>query len=126
MESHDRITITLPCKAEYVSVARLTASGVANRAGFDIDTVEDIKVSVSEVCSRIIGVAENSSKLYVIEFGLFTDKLVVNFSSDIKKVDCIFQNDEDGLGMSIINAFMDSVEYCPENKSYMLSMTKKF
>ncbi len=126
MESYDRIAITLPCKAEYVSVARLAASGVASRAGFDIDTVEDIKVAVSEVCSRIISVSENSSKQYEIEFNICTDKLIVNFSSDIKKIDCIFQNDEDGLGMSIINAFMDAVEYCPENKSYMLSMTKNF
>ena len=126
MESHDRIAIKLPCKAEYVSVARLTASGVANRAGFDLDTVEDIKVAVSEVCSRIINVAENSSKHYEIELNICENKLVINFSSDVKKIDRIFQDDEDGLGMSIINAFMDDVEYCPENKSYMLSMTKNF
>ena len=126
MESHDRIAIKLPCKAEYVSVARLTASGVANRAGFDLDTVEDIKVAVSEVCSRIISVAENSSKHYEIDFNICENKLVINFSSDVKKIDRIFQDDEDGLGMSIIDAFMDDVEYCPENKSYMLSMTKNF
>lgn len=126
MESHDRIAITLPCKAEYVSVARLAASGVANRAGFDLDTVEDIKVAVSEVCTRIISVAENSSKQYEIEFKICTNKLLISFSSDIKKTDCIFQDDEDGLGISIINAFMDDVEYCPKNKSCMLSMTKNF
>lgn len=126
MESHDRIAVTLPCKAEYVSVARLTASGVASRAGFDLDTVEDIKVAVSEVCSRIIGKAEDSGKQFEIEFNICTDKLIINFSSDIKAIDCIFQNDEDGLGMAIINAFMDEVEYCPENKGYVLSMTKNF
>ena len=28
--------------------------------------------------------------------------------------------------MSIINAFMDKVEFCPENENYILSMTKTF
>lgn len=126
MESQDRIALLLPCKAEYVSVARLTVSGIANRIGFDIDTVEDIKVAVSEVCSRIIRVAEEFDKQYEIQFDVYENKLVITFDSDIRKRDCIFNNDEDGLGMSIINAFMDEVEYCPDHKKYILSMTKNF
>ena len=35
----DKIELTLPFKAEYVSVARLVASGVCNRIGFDIETI---------------------------------------------------------------------------------------
>ncbi|NMA66934.1 MAG: anti-sigma regulatory factor, partial [Clostridiaceae bacterium] len=34
----DCIEVTLPFKAEYVSVVRLTVSGIANRMGFDIET----------------------------------------------------------------------------------------
>jgi anti-sigma regulatory factor (Ser/Thr protein kinase) len=46
--------LVIPLRAEYVSIARLTVSGVANRAGFDFDTIEDIKVSLSEVCNHLI------------------------------------------------------------------------
>jgi serine/threonine-protein kinase RsbW len=122
MESNDKITLLLPCKAEYVSVARLTASGVAARMGYDIDTVEDIKVAVSEVCSRIISVDGISAGDYEITYEVFADRLAITFASNSERADCLFKNDEDGLGMSIINAFMDEVEFCPED--YILSMTK--
>ena len=124
MKSTDKITLLLPCKAEYVSVARLAASGVACRIGYDIDTVEDIKVAVSEVCSRIISVNGKSADDYRITFEIYEDKLVITFSSDAENAGCIFSNDEDGLGMSIISAFMDDVEFCAQNKDYILSMTK--
>jgi serine/threonine-protein kinase RsbW len=122
MESNDKITLLLPCKAEYVSVARLTASGVACRMGYDIDTVEDIKVAVSEVCSRIINVAGAAAGDYEITYEVCTDRLVITFASSSERAGCLFDNDEDGLGMSIINAFMDEVEFCPED--HILSMTK--
>ena len=124
MELNDRITLSLPCKAEYVSVARLTVSGVAYRMGFDIDTVEDIKVAVSEVCSRLINVNGKSNGTYEILYEVCSDKLIVTFSSDIERAGCIFEDDEDGLGVSIIKAFMDEVEFCPESRDHILSMTK--
>lgn len=126
MESQDKICLALPCKPEYVSAARLTVSGIASRIGFDIDTVEDIKVAVSEVCNRIICVAGSPDKRYEIIFYVFPDKLRITFTSDIENIGCIFEDDETGLGISIINAFMDEVELCPGSKDYILSMTKNF
>lgn len=123
MVSPDRIVIELPLKAEYVSVARLTTSGVASRAGFDIETVEDIKVAVSEVCNRIIHVASGQEGNYRIKFDINEDELVITFESDMELIRCIFEDDEDGLGMAIIDAFMDKVEFCPDN-GYILSMAK--
>lgn len=125
MASPDRIVIELPFKAEYVSVARLTTSGIASRAGFDIETVEDIKVAVSEVCSRIIRVGTEPNGRYKIIFEIFDDELVITFVSDMEIIKCIFDDDEDGLGMSIIDAFMDEVEFCPDN-DYIFSMKKTF
>ena len=126
MVSPDRIKMALPYKAEYVSVARLTVSGIASRIGFDIEIVEDIKVAVSEVCSRIINVAASMDGYYEILFDIFEGELVITFTSDVEKIRCIFDNDDDALGMSIINAFMDKVEFCPGNNNYILSMTKTF
>jgi serine/threonine-protein kinase RsbW len=122
----DHIEITLPCKAEYVSVARLTTSGIASRCGFDIETIEDTKVAVSEVCNRIINVAASAGEQYTISFDIYSDRLAVTFTSGSDNFKCIFNDDEDGFGMAIINAFMDNVEFCPQNDKYILAMTKYF
>ncbi len=50
----ENITLSLPSKAEYVSVARLTASVIANNMGFNIEEVEDIKVAVGEACNNAV------------------------------------------------------------------------
>jgi serine/threonine-protein kinase RsbW len=126
MVTSDHIEITLPCKAEYVSVARLTTSGIASRCGFDIETVEDTKVAVSEVCNRIINAAANAGEQYKISFDIYSDRLTVTFTSISDNLECIFNDDEDGFGMAIINAFMDNVEFCPQNDKYVLAMTKYF
>lgn len=126
IDSQDTIVLSLPCRAEYVSVARLTTSGIANRIGFDIETIEDIKVAVSEVCNRIINLAGNTDNRYDIRFYTGTDKLKICFSSNIDIIKCLFDEDKDGLGISIINAFMDEVEFCPDNKGLVFSMTKNF
>jgi serine/threonine-protein kinase RsbW len=121
--SEDRIELVLPFKPEYVSVARLTASGIANRMGFDIETIEDIKVAVAEVCNKIVSTAKGSTEKYSIAFSIKDDGLVITYYSQEKGLNCIFRESEDELGISIIKAFMDNVEFCPDN-SFILSMTK--
>jgi serine/threonine-protein kinase RsbW len=123
--SEDRIELVLPFKPEYVSVARLTVSGIANRMGYDIETIEDIKVAVAEVCNKIVGIGKGSSENYSIAFGVNSTRLEITFYSQVKGMDCIFREADDELGISIIKAFMDSVEFCPDN-TYILSMTKSF
>jgi hypothetical protein len=43
------ITLTLPAKAELVSLARLTAAAVGSRAGFDVEEIEDLRLAVDEL-----------------------------------------------------------------------------
>jgi serine/threonine-protein kinase RsbW len=50
----DEISIKLPAKPEFMSVARLTTAGLANRLGFSIDEIEDLKVAVSEAGNYLI------------------------------------------------------------------------
>lgn len=49
-----RIQLSMPATAEFVSVARLTVSGVASRMNFSIDAIEDIKIAVSEACTNAV------------------------------------------------------------------------
>jgi len=121
----DVIELIMPFKADFVSVSRLTASGIASRAGFDIDSVEDIKVTVSEVCSKIVEKGSLTAKHYKIIFSISEEELKIVFDCEDKSIKCIFDQNDDGLSISIIKALMDKVELCPNN-NYILSMSKTF
>ncbi|HEX9059287.1 MAG TPA: ATP-binding protein [Clostridia bacterium] len=116
----DIIELILPFKAEYVSLARLAVSSVANRMGFDMEAIEDIKVALSEVCNKLVGMGNGEGK-YRIRFCISGKKLQIEFYSENQTLGCIFEGDEE-LGISIINALMDEVELCSD-KDYIISMS---
>ncbi len=122
--TQDSIELILPLKPEFVSVARLTASGIANRVGFDIDTIEDIKVAISEVCSKIVSIGSSITDRYTISFAVLADKLVVSFACEDKSLSCLFKDSTDELGFSILTALMDDLELCDNTKGILLSMAK--
>lgn len=121
----DYIRISIPCKPEYVSLARLTASSVANRVGFNIEEIEDIKVAIGEACTNAIqyGYNENVDN-YEIEFLINDNELTIkvidygkgNFKPKSKVPD-INNLTEGGLGLFIIETLMDDVEYIVNEKS---------
>ena len=48
------ITLTIPAKPEYVSIARLTISGIATRMQFTIEEIDDLKIAISEACTNAV------------------------------------------------------------------------
>ncbi|MDU6092750.1 MAG: ATP-binding protein, partial [Staphylococcus lugdunensis] len=52
--NHDYIEMRLPASAEYVSLIRLTLSGVFSRAGASYDDIEDAKIAVSEAVTNAV------------------------------------------------------------------------
>lgn len=48
------VELVIPCKPEYVSVARLAILGVASRMRFSYDEVDDIRLAVGEACTTAI------------------------------------------------------------------------
>ncbi len=118
----DIVELTLPFKAEYVSSARLVASGIASRIGFDIETIEDIKVAVAEVCNKLVKTGSGLAESYKIIYEVSNDNMNIVFDCEDKSLRCIFSGDENEFGLSIINALMDGVELCTDN--YILSISK--
>ena len=126
-----RFKLSLPLKAEFVSVARLTVSGIANRAGFDFEAIEDIKVSLSEVCNRMINDMERSDyqddAILGIEFIISDYSLTINFLIDNGPEDWVLsvEPDEDNkLGLLIVQVLMDEFEINTED-GYIVSMMKE-
>jgi serine/threonine-protein kinase RsbW len=114
---NDFIKLTIPCKPEYVGTVRLTVSSVANRIGFDIDAIEDMKIAVSEACTNIISHSNlNPEDFYNVICTTSDDKIEITIEDEGSGFDIIqyHEPDEDemsesGLGLYIIRALMDEV-----------------
>ncbi len=48
------VGVVIPCRAEYVAIARLAILGVANRLQFSYDEVEDVRLAVGEACTHAV------------------------------------------------------------------------
>ncbi|NTW72371.1 MAG: histidine kinase [Eubacteriaceae bacterium] len=129
-----KVTLTLPGNPEYVSVARLTLSGIANRMGFSVDAIEDLKVAVSEACTNAMkhGRGKNSEN-YMVNYIVNHEKLIIDvcdngvgFQMDSIAAPDLKNPKESGLGLYIIKTLMDEVEVKSEkNSGTVIRMIKK-
>ncbi|SDH80907.1 serine/threonine-protein kinase RsbW [Alteribacillus persepolensis] len=121
----DHIELKLPAKAEYVGVVRLTVSGIASRAGYSYDDIEDLKIAVAEACTNVVDHAYQDSGLIGIGCSLYTDKMVIVVADNGQSFDLeklkeglgpvdgtkpIGELEEGGLGLFLIDSLMDKVE----------------
>ncbi len=54
MAQTETVELLIPCRAEYVGVARLAVLGIASRMPFSYDEVEDVRLAVGEACTHAI------------------------------------------------------------------------
>ncbi|SFE67350.1 ATP-binding protein [Peptostreptococcus sp. D1] len=128
--SCDKISMKLTSNPNFVSVIRLTVSGIASKIGFSFDEIEDLKVSISEACTNAI--KHSKEELFEINFYIYEDKLSIEVIDDGVGYDEDSVEDPDplnpktsGLGLFIIKTLMDEVEVktC-EDCGTVIKMTK--
>lgn len=121
----DCIELGLPINPAYVSAARLTASSIANRMGFNIEQIEDIKAAVSEACTYLIKRnLHSSSKTFQIQFKLINNTLEINLTAE-KPNENRNVYDDDSLGIMMIEALMDKIFVSEDNAPQLkISMVK--
>ncbi|MGX4601664.1 ATP-binding protein [Faecalimicrobium sp. JNUCC 81] len=115
---------------EYVGIIRLTTSGIANKIGFSIDDIEDMKVAVSEACTNAI--KHSNDNVFNITFIILENGLTIEIQDNGKGYDIenAVQPDlenpkENGLGLFIIQTLMDDVSIeSKENQGTIVRMTK--
>lgn len=56
----DVIKLSFPAKPDYILAVRLTVSAIAQRIGFHIDDIEDIKVASAEACILLLSVGSKT------------------------------------------------------------------
>jgi serine/threonine-protein kinase RsbW len=115
---------------DFVSIIRLTTSGIANKIGFSMDDIEDMKVAVSEACSNAVKHSEDNK--VIINFNLLNNGIQIEIIDNGKgyDVDSIETPDlsnpkEGGLGLFIIQTLMDEVNISSRgNQGTTIKMTK--
>ncbi len=110
MTSEQAITLSIPLRAENVSLVRLTASGISSQLGFDYDAIEDIKVSISEICNKIIELqAVNETGKLEIDFMTAGDLLSIGFRVHEQNLAQLFDEEADAFALAILSSLMDEV-----------------
>lgn len=128
--AYDLISMNMSVNPDFVSVIRLTLSGVASRIGFSLDDIEDMKVCVSEACTNAIKHSKKDE--FQVKFYVYPDRLTIEVLDDGigYDVDSLASPDlknpkTSGLGIFIIKTLMDEVEIKSCDKcGTMIKMTK--
>lgn len=126
----ETIKMEISSNPEYVGIIRLTTSGIANKIGFSIDDIEDMKVAVSEACTNAI--KHSNDNVFNITFIILENGLTIEIQDNGKGYDIenAVQPDlenpkENGLGLFIIQTLMDDVSIeSKENQGTIVRMTK--
>ncbi|MET3291703.1 UNVERIFIED_CONTAM: serine/threonine-protein kinase RsbW [Brevibacillus sp. OAP136] len=137
--SADVIDLTIPARLEYIGVARLLVSGVANRAGLTYDDIEDVKLAVAEACTNAVQHAYLEQEGSIrIQCQLFCDRLLIQVADDgvsfdterekmkmgpIDREASIETITEGGLGLFLIHSLMDEVDV-RNDQGIVVSMVK--
>lgn len=127
---YEMISMNMSSNTNFVSVVRLTTSGIASKMGFTLDDIEDLKVSISEACTNAIKHSKEMN--FEVNFYMYNDRLTVEVKDkgigyDVDDVEDPDPNNPktSGLGLFIIKTLMDKVDVCTGNeKGTIIKMTK--
>ena len=128
--TYETIKMEISANPEYVSIIRLTTSGIANKVGFCLDDIEDLKVAISEACTNAIkhSLEDRFTIIYtMIEKGLTIEIIDNGKGYNTKEViePDLDNLKESGMGLFIIESLMDEVNVeSTEGKGTSIKMTK--
>ena len=105
----DVISLRIPNKADYISLVRLTTSGIGNSMALDIDCIEDIKVSIGEAC--INSLLKKTEEDIFIQYEIDEEKISISVSGAVENIPEDEESKERELGLLIIESLMDQVEF---------------
>jgi serine/threonine-protein kinase RsbW len=101
----DVVRLSVPVALEYVRIVRLTGSGIANRLGFDIEEVENLRVALDELASMAIE-ASTGGELEITFFTTPTELRIIGRAPIAEGTDV----GVDPLTAQILKAVIDDYE----------------
>jgi serine/threonine-protein kinase RsbW len=112
------VHLTIPAKAEYITLGRLALMGLARVRPLGTDTLGDLKLALTEACTNSVRHAYGGGDGVVeIVYELHADRVIVEvaddgegFSPDEAAGDGNEELSEGGLGIAIIRSLTDELE----------------
>lgn len=112
------VRLTIPARAEYITLGRLALSAIAGVRPFSDETLHDLKLALTEACTNSVRHAyEDGTGSVDIVYELHGDRLAIEvgdagsgFEPRQGSANGINQLEEGGLGIAIIRALTDEVE----------------
>jgi serine/threonine-protein kinase RsbW len=119
--SGDAVTIrlTIPARAEYITLCRLALTGIARLRELSDELLADLKLALTEAASNSVRHAYGDKDAGVVDisYQLFSDRLVIEVTDEGEGFDPAeaegdaAELSEGGLGIAIIRAIADEVEF---------------
>lgn len=100
----EKVSLQIPNKAEYLSSLRLLVSGLLTNHSVDIETMEDLKIAITEGCN--IALELNCKDEIDIEFIFDEGNLKIEIGNICEKD--INEREELYLSTTIIDCLVDS------------------
>lgn len=108
----EEIKLILPASPDYTTTLRLFASGVASRVGFDVDTLEDVKLCLTEL--MIMAIKDNYDEF----------KTSIKICEDYLSIYAVVSEDEkDSMSIKIMEALSDELDI--EENSIVIKFKKE-
>jgi len=117
------VELRIPSRPEFVSVARLAILGVASRAKFTYDQVEDVRLAVGEACTSAVERAIKANKTdtdITIRSEISDNKLTIEVRDEVgyppkapEAVKSPEELDEQGLGALLMELLVDEFKTEP-------------
>ena len=113
----DKIFVKIPSEKKYISTVRLSISSIANTISMNIENIEDLKVSISEVMNLFV----DESEFFEISMDVFEDKVAIEVMPAVFQPD-IQEKEENKFALLILENLVDKVEF--REKSVLLVKNK--
>ena len=112
------VRLRVPARAEYVALARLALSGLADIVTLPEELLADLKLALTEAASNSVrhAYSEDHAGVVEISYELKPDRLVIEVTDEGEGFDPAEAEgppeelSEGGLGIAIIRAIADEVE----------------
>lgn len=118
----ETVRLTIPCRPEYVGVARLAVLGIASRMPFSYDEVEDVRLAVGEACTHAVERAGGAAAHITVTSIIDAEGLTIEVLDDVpagtppaaqSEDALLFEEagvDQQGLGALLMEILVDKVQ----------------
>ncbi|MGO8669899.1 MAG: ATP-binding protein [Capsulimonadaceae bacterium] len=132
----DTVQLIIPCRPEFVGVARLAVLGIASRMQFSYDEVEDIRLAVGEACTHAVERAGVGYSTITITSTITPSALVIEVADNVapgtksvvrsEEAELLGaeSDDQQGLGALLMEILVDEVKIMPTPTGTTVRLTK--